>query len=82
MDKLQKALGKLSQKERGSIKEALALLQSDRTETLDMKKLKGRDDIYRIRKGAVRIIFRRDEKGKIFILAIERRSDTTYNFKE
>ena len=82
MDKLRKALSKLSQKEQDLVKEALVLLQSGKNNILDLKKLKGRDDIYRIRKSGIRIIFRRDRKDKIFILAIERRSDTTYNFKE
>ena len=82
MDILQKALSGLSQKERDLVKEALVLLQSGKNDALDLKKLKGRDDIYRVRKGSIRIIFRRDNKNKIFILTIERRSDTTYNFKE
>ena len=44
---------------------------------LDLKKLKGRNDIYRIRKGKIRIIYRVDNK-QIYLLAIERRSENTY----
>ena len=43
-----------------------------------MKKLKGYENIFRVRKGKLIIIFSK-EKGDIFILAIERRRDTTYN---
>lgn len=80
MDKIDKALRKLSVKEQRLIKEILVLLQAGKYANLDLKKLKGRDDIYRIRKGSIRIIFRKDTARNIFILAIERRSDTTYNF--
>ncbi len=80
MDKIQKALRRLTSKEQKLVREALILLQAGQHDTLDLKKLKGRDDIYRIRKGSIRIIFRRDRAGKIFVLAIERRSSTTYNF--
>ena len=48
-------------------------------ESMDVKKLKARDDVYRARKGDLRVIFRRADDGQIFILAVERRSDTTYN---
>lgn len=45
---------------------------------LDVKKLKGRKDVYRVRVGTVRIIFyMKDEETKI--IEIEFRSDTTYN---
>lgn len=45
---------------------------------LDVKKLKGYKNIFRVRKGTVRIIFR-VTNNQIYILAIERRYDTTYN---
>lgn len=80
MDKIAKALKKLNQKERELIKEILVKLKNKQLENLDSKKLQGRNDIFRIRKGKIRIIYRLDEKGNIFILAVERRSDTTYNF--
>ena len=78
MDKIEKALQKLSEKERVWVKEILERLQKGNLAGLDIKKLKGRDDIFRIRKGDIRIIYRSDSKGSAFILAIERKSDTTY----
>lgn len=80
MDKIEKALQRLTPKERKVIKEILVALAHQQIKNFDIKKLKGRDDIFRIRKGRVRIIYRVSEKGAISILAIERRSDTTYNF--
>jgi len=69
---------KLTEKERKKIKEILAQLKNRQTENLNIKKLKGRDDVFRIRKGEIRIIYRTDIKNNILILSIERRSDTTY----
>ncbi len=79
MDKIQKALEKLTLKEKKKVKEILVKLKKQQLAGLDVKKLKGRDDIFRVRKGQIRIIYKKDQKGDIFILMIERRSDTTYN---
>lgn len=76
--KIEKALQKLSSKEQSSLKKILSSIKDGKIEGLDIKKLKGRDDIYRIRKGSLRIILRKND-GQWFLLAIERRSDTTYN---
>jgi mRNA-degrading endonuclease RelE of RelBE toxin-antitoxin system len=56
----------------------LSDLQSGQTDGLDIKKLRGRDDIFRARKGKIRIIYRGDENARFFVLAIERRNETTY----
>ncbi|OGZ23470.1 MAG: hypothetical protein A3A08_00945 [Candidatus Nealsonbacteria bacterium RIFCSPLOWO2_01_FULL_41_9] len=80
MDKIEKALQKLTPEEKKTVKDILAKLESRRFKNLNLKKLKGRDDIFRIHKGKIRIIYQLGSSSKIFILAIERRSDTTYNF--
>jgi mRNA-degrading endonuclease RelE of RelBE toxin-antitoxin system len=77
VDKIDKALAKLSEKERLSMQTILRDIQSGHTSHLDIKKLQGRDDVYRIRKGKMRIIFQKKDSG-IHILAVEKRSDTTY----
>ena len=77
-DRIEKALRKLSKKERSAIKEILLMIRNNKLTGLDIKKLKGRDDIFRIRKGSLRIILKKDA-GSWYILAIERRSETTYN---
>lgn len=78
MDKIIKALKKLNNKERKIIKEILIKIKSNNFSNFDLKKLKNRDDIFRIRKGSLRIIFQKINNQKINILAIERRSDNTY----
>lgn len=79
VDKITKALEKLTKKEKEQIKNILQDLTSEKYSGYDLKKLKGRDDIYRIRKDKIRIIYRLLENGEIYLLAIERRSDTTCN---
>jgi len=80
VDKIEKALQKLTQKEREWAKEILERLSSGKTEGLDIKKLKGREDIFRVRKSDIRIVYRLVAHGKIFILMIERRQESTYRF--
>ncbi|OGE73600.1 MAG: hypothetical protein A3I07_01055 [Candidatus Doudnabacteria bacterium RIFCSPLOWO2_02_FULL_42_9] len=77
MDKIQKALNRLSEKEKRIVKDILDRLQTDDVIGLDLQKLKGNKDIFRVRKGDLRIIYRK-VKRQIFILAIERRSEKTY----
>ena len=79
MDKIQKALEKLTLKEKKKVKEILIKLKNQQLKSLDIKKLKGREDIFRVRKGRIRIVYKTDPKGSIFILIIERRNDTIYD---
>lgn len=78
MDKIKKALKNLRPKGRQALKLILQKLANRNFSGLDLQKLKGRDDIYRIRKGSLRIIYHVGN-DQIFILAIEHRSDTSYN---
>jgi mRNA-degrading endonuclease RelE of RelBE toxin-antitoxin system len=77
MDRIEKAIAKLTEKERVSVKSILQKLSQGELVGLDVKKLKGRGDIFRIRKSTLRIIYR-IEKEEIFILAVERRNERTY----
>lgn len=79
MDKIEKALRKLTPKERERIKQVLVQLQIGNFTGLDIKKLKGREDIFRVRKGGFRIVYR-IAQGEILVLFIERRRESTYNF--
>ena len=79
MDKVDKALNKLVPKEKERIKNIIKALQSGRFDNLDIKKLKGREDIFRIRSGNLRIIYQiRD--GKVFILKLGYKKENTYKF--
>lgn len=76
-DKLTKQLTKPSAKERELVKTLLLQLKSDNTQGLQISRLKGHEDIFRLRKGRFRIIYR--FTGSSFsILAIERRFEKTY----
>ena len=77
MDKIDRELRKLNPKERLLVKSILEKIKITDIYNLDLKKLKGRDDIFRVRKGKIRIIYRKVENN-ILVLAIERRNDNTY----
>ena len=79
MDKIVKALQKLLPKDRKLIKEILLLIKSNSLSSLDLKKLKNCDNIFRVRVGKLRIIFQKKDNGEYFILTVEKRSDKTYN---
>jgi len=78
MDKIDKALNKLSPKERSKLKEILLQINKGNLYDLDLKKLKARKDVFRVRKGNIRIIFRKTDET-IKILTVERRSSKTYD---
>ena len=79
MDKIEKELKKLSQKEKEEIKKILLSIKDNSLSGFDIKKLKNCDNIFRIRKGKIRIIFKKNNDNTISILTIEKRSDNTYN---
>ncbi len=79
MDKVDKALKKLVPKEKERIKNIIKALQSGYFDNLDIRKLKGREDIFRIRSGNLRIIYQiRD--NKVFILKLGYKKENTYKF--
>lgn len=78
VDKITKVLRKLSAGEQEKLKSILSLVQKGDIQRLDIKKLEGRDDIYRVRKGDLRIIFYKN-KEVIKVLAMERRTSSTYH---
>jgi len=80
MDKISKALKKFSDKERKWVKEILRKLKNGEFKDLRIKKLKKRKDIYRVRKGNIRIIYRNKAK-RIILLTIEKKSEHTYRQK-
>ncbi len=79
MDKIKKALKKFTEKEKKIVKNILGKISERDFNNLDIKKLKNREDIFRIRKGKIRIVYI-IKNNNIKILLIERRNDKTYNF--
>lgn len=82
MDKIEKAIAKLSEKERQWVRRILQSLADGSTAGLNIKKLKGRDDIFRVRKGDIRIIYRTDVTGAFFVLTVQRRKEGTYRLRD
>ena len=78
MNKIEKFLKKLSKKERLNIENLIRNILNDNTSHLYIKKLVGRQDIYRVRKGNIRIIYQKTAKD-IRLLLLEKRSDNTYS---
>ena len=78
MDRIEKVLVKLNEKERERVKYVLEQILSKNFQGLDIKKLKGRESVFRARRGDIRIVFRVSSERKIFVLFIERRSERTY----
>ncbi|MDP3696522.1 MAG: type II toxin-antitoxin system RelE/ParE family toxin, partial [Candidatus Taylorbacteria bacterium] len=71
------ALKKLTEKEKIWVKEVTKALQSGRFDNLDIKKLKIGDDIFRVKKGRVRIIYQiRD--SIVYVLKVGHRKEDTY----
>lgn len=77
MNKLDKFLFKLDKKIREVVKRVITLIVSGDFSTLDIKKLKGSQNRYRVRVGRIRIIFDETNYGNK-IQDISFRDDHTY----
>ncbi|MEI6810787.1 MAG: type II toxin-antitoxin system RelE/ParE family toxin [Candidatus Nomurabacteria bacterium] len=75
--KIVKFLKKLSGKDRNIIENLVISIRSKEWENLDIKKLQGNTNIFRVRKGEIRIIFSVDGEV-ISLIDIDKRSDKTY----
>ena len=77
MNKLDKFLFKLDNKTREVVKEAISLIQRGDISMLDIKKLKGTKERYRVRLGRIRVIFDKTKNGNQ-LQDISYRDDNTY----
>jgi len=80
MTKLERIIKKFSVAERKVIKNTVIQLKIGSFVGLDVKKLQGSRDIYRVRKGSIRIMYYLGADKEIVVFAIARRSDNTYKF--
>lgn len=78
MDRIQKFLLALTKKEREVLAEVLIDVHSLKLQQYDVKPLKGHKDLFRLRKGAVRIIFIK-EKTIGIVINIAHRKDAYKN---
>jgi mRNA-degrading endonuclease RelE of RelBE toxin-antitoxin system len=77
VSEIQKLVNRLSQKEKNVVKIVTEHIIQGNFEGLDLKKMTGHKNIYRVRKGTIRIIFEYNDKD-VSILKIERRNEQTY----
>lgn len=76
-DRILKLLRRMPPKQRGELARLIEMVLRGNVASLDLKKLVGMQDVYRVRKGNIRIIYRLLD-GEVVIIAVERRSNTTY----
>ena len=77
MPPLSKLLSRFNLEDRKILEPVIAQIISLKWYNLNIKKLKGYQDIFRFRRGKLRIIFIKNGKN-IRIINIERRKETTY----
>lgn len=77
MASVEKLLEKFGRKERIILEGLIKQLVSLNWQTLDIKKLKGYQDAFRVRKGKLRIIFTLVGR-EVFIVDIKKRNEKTY----
>jgi len=77
-DKIAKLLAKLPRKQLELFLEILTKINHGDLTGLDVKRLKGHKNLYRVRVGDYRIIFTLSEQGKRIILLIAKRDENTY----
>lgn len=78
MDLIQKFLKRLDSKRRTDIVTIINKLYKRDFINLDIKKLKGEKNLFRVRKGIIRIIYSIDRDDDIVIEKTEFRNDNTY----
>jgi mRNA-degrading endonuclease RelE of RelBE toxin-antitoxin system len=78
-DRIEKILRTLPAKQRKQLIVLIELIIAGKFQGMDVKKLKGHESAYRVRKGNFRIIFIMPNSDEIRIIALERRTDTTYH---
>lgn len=77
MQRIDKFLKKLPPEIRIGVEHCLNVLVSGKLTGLDIRKLKGKKDMFRVRMGSIRIIFTLKDR-QLNIISIGRRNDNTY----
>lgn len=77
MNKTDKFIKKLTKSQRLQLDNSLRKLYEDQLSALDIKKLTGSKDIFRLRVGRIRVIYSK-RNDKIKIILITNRDDKTY----
>mgnify|MGYP000045938283 CR=1 FL=1 len=77
MNKIEKFLKKLSHKNRQEIRDILNKVLLEELQGLDIKKLKGHKNLFRVRVGGTRIIFSQEDRS-LNVVFIGKRGDSKY----
>lgn len=77
MDKVKKAIAKLPKEYKAQFDLLMLKLWARDLVRLNLIKLKGYKDLYRVRKGRLRVIFKMAE-GNIEVVQVDLRSEKTY----
>jgi mRNA-degrading endonuclease RelE of RelBE toxin-antitoxin system len=75
-DKIKKLLSKLLSKECEIVKLLIMRVKLDDLEGLDVKQLKGHSDLFRVRKGRLRVVYRKTS-SEFLIVRVDRRNEKT-----
>lgn len=76
-DKIKKLLATLTPQERELVKLLVLRIKLDDIHGLDIKQLRGHSDLFRVRKGRLRIVYRKT-RSEFLIVRIDRRNEKTY----
>ena len=76
-DAIEKFLAKTSEKDRAVLREIIEKIILNKLDGFQIKKLHGSENIYRVRKGKFRIVYKQNKLNNIIIL-VDRRSESTY----
>lgn len=76
--KLQKFLSKLSKSERQTVDKTIEMIVCGKLKSLNPAKLSGTQNVYRVRRGRIRIIFRKSANKEAEIIQVSKRNEKTY----
>lgn len=77
-DKILKYINKISVKDKLKLLEVIRVLEIGDLSNVEYIKLSGEDNLYRIRVGNHRVIFKKISEGKYIVLSIKKRDENTY----
>ncbi|MDP2641930.1 MAG: hypothetical protein Q8P21_01400 [bacterium] len=80
MNNVRKFIDKLNKKDKVRILEVIEQIKRGELAHLNLKKLEGKDNVYRVRKGDFRFICEKDSNRSLHVVGIGRKDDNTYNF--
>ena len=80
MKDMEKFVSKLNLKDKRKVLEIMEQIKKGNLANLNIKKLRGKDKIYRVRKMQFRFICEMDNNHSLQVIDVSRKDDTTYNF--